>query len=628
MGVTPELSSAELQAITDPAALLDRAWDLEPFFRWPERMAILDRLEELLAGPGVPPAPPERDWRLELLAERAVLLASANRLEEALDGAEQVLREAEPAHAIALGRALLAKGQVLSWTGTNAATREADRALMDAAERFSQLGHREWHGSALLRCGFMVWFQSAGWLPRAQELMREALEVWGPDSVRRGAALSGYADVLLDLGEIDAADAILDEATAEAELPGAQPHAGAFLDWTRARAAAARGDAFTTERLLREVERRSKGEPWFDTHVGSSFYLDAAELLDKVGLRAQAEPYFERGQELSEDNLEAVIATRALLLARGGDPLEALDAMQEIVRGDWLEKRMVWRYTMLTAWAAYRAGRAGAGELVARALEQAIACGGLRVAQAGEPELTAALAPLAEAAGSSSARELMLEGRELVVRLFGTPSVIRADGTVAVMPIGKPGELVRMLALHEHGLPVDVVLEAFFPEAPASAARQRLRQVLTRLRSAAGEVVVRDGEQLRLLPAWVDVREFLVAADRVRGKQGPKAVQLAYAALALHGGPLLPTDPYAEWSLEHREQVEYRHLTLLDLVAGDASRRGSHQEALTALDAAVNQDPNDMRRYSAIADQLLALGRNATAEYLARRAGANMEAAG
>ena len=234
--------------------------------------------------------------------------------------------------------------------------------------------------------------------------------------------------------------------------------------------------------------------------------------------------------------------------------------------------------------------RDGAGELAGRAFDQAIACGGMRIAQAGEAELTVALAPLAERAGSAPARELLLAGRGLIVRLFGTPGVYRPDGTAIELPAGMPGELVRMLALHEHGLPVEVVLEAFFPEAPPASGRQRLRQVLTRLRAAAGPIVRRDDDHLRLIPAWIDVREFLGVTDRARSARGARAVQLAYAALALHGGPLLPTDPYAAWAGEVRDQVGYRHLVALDLIATDAAARGSHQEAITALEAAAQYD--------------------------------------
>jgi DNA-binding SARP family transcriptional activator len=397
----------------------------------------------------------------------------------------------------------------------------------------------------------------------------------------------------------------------------------AYVAWSRAIIASSRGDALTTERLLREAMR--EGSSWFETHIGATFLAAAAEMLDRVGLGDEARSYL--GQAFSrEPDDEFVRQARATLLARSGDPMEALDALQGLAQGEWLEKRLLWRHTLLTAWATFRAGRDTAGELAARALEQvASSGGGLVVALSTERDLVRALAPLAEQAGSPLARELLLGERELIVRLFGTTRVIAADGRRLPLPAGKPGELVRLLALHEHGLPLEVVLDAFFPEAAPASARQRLRQILTRLRAAAGDIVVRTGETLTLRPAWVDAREFTLAADRVRTARGPRAVQLAYAALALHTGPLLPADRYAAWAEEARDQAEYRHLELLDLVASDASARGAHQEALTALDAAVAEDPHDTQRYSAIAEQLLALGRHATAQYLAQRAGIELE---
>jgi DNA-binding SARP family transcriptional activator len=96
-------------------------------------------------------------------------------------------------------------------------------------------------------------------------------------------------------------------------------------------------------------------------------------------------------------------------------------------------------------------------------------------------------------------------------------------------------------------------------------------------------------------------------------------VLLAYAALALHGGEPLKDDTYAEWAQETREDVSYRHLAMLDVVAADAAARGSHQEALTALEAAVAEDPDEISRHTAIAEQLRALGRNQAAEHVARR---------
>lgn len=604
--------------MTDPAALLDHVWALEPWGRYSEREAALDRLEALLAS-GVPaPAPAGREWRLELLAERAVDAGRSRGLDEALALVQQVRTEAEPSHEIALARAMLASGQAWAWVGTEEATRESNRAFAEAAERFAALGNREWQGSALLRRGYSGCYQH-GDVTLAETLIKEALDTYPSGSDRLPGALASYADVLVDLGRFDEAEQALDRGSVLAEGDGFDKARG-DIAWGRARIAAGRGDARAAERLLFEAERATSEMDWFKGHIGTSFLLECAELLDRLGVSDEAQRYFDAARERGGDDNEEVMQTLAVMRARGGDPHQALDDLQRLARGEWLEKRVVWRHTLLTAWATFRAGRAGAGELTARALQQAIACGSVEIARVGEPLLVSALAPLGERAGSGAARALMLDGRQVAVRLFGAAGVTDSSGHSLDLPPGMPGELVRILAVHEHGLPVDAVLELLFPDAPADAARQRLRQVLTRLRAAAGEIVVREEDRLRLVPAWVDVREFLAATNRVRSARGAHAVHLAYAALALYGGELLPEDTYAEWAHAIRDEVRYRHLGLLDLVATDATERGSRDEALTALEAAAREDPDEPGRDAAIAEHLQALGRNRAAAHIARRA--------
>jgi tetratricopeptide (TPR) repeat protein len=594
------LSAMQLAAIDDPALLLERAWALEPEMRFAERSAALDRLKERLDAGGAPPAPPGRDWRLELLAERVVEESTLMHIDQALELAQEVLHTAPAALLIARGRTLLGQAQALAWLGTDDGTARARRAFTEAFEAFEVLGHRGWQGSALLRHGYSACFQY-GDLLGAKALINRALDTYEPDSPRRVAVFSYYADVLTELGELDAADAALDHA---AMLAGADAKVQCDVAGSRARVAAGRRDALATERSLRDAERIAAGQDWFDTHIGLSLFTDGAQLLDRVGLADQAQAYLEEAVARAGEDNEEVIQTRGMLLARTGDPLQALEALQELARVDWLEKRHLWRIGLLSAWATFRAGRAEAGPLAARALAQAVACGGLAVAQAGEPDLTDALAPLAEGAGSAAARELLLAGRELVVRLFGTPSVTRADGTPVALPPGMPGELVRMLALHDHGLPTEVVLEAFFPDTSPSTSRARLRQVLRRLRVVAGDIVLRDGDHLRLAPAWVDSREFAAAANRVRSARGARAVQLAYAAVALRRGPLLPTDPYAHWADDIRERLDARYLDMLHVITEYAAANGSRQEALTALDAAIALAPADSGPYAEMAERL------------------------
>jgi tetratricopeptide (TPR) repeat protein len=553
----------ELAARISPAALLDRAWALEAVGRLNDRREMLAGLAELVSSGTAGAAPEGRDWQLELWAEEAIDAAAAERLEDALALSGRVLATAAPSAKSAVARATLARGRALAWTGTEEGTRAGEALLTEAAGRFRDLDRVEWEGFTQFWRGHAIYYEN-GRLIQAEAFMAESLQILPYSSPRRPTVLGFYADVLADLGEWDRADAVLDEAYSLAETANS-PQARAYVAWSRAHTAAGRGDAVRAERLFLEVERDATD--WFDNY-GGYFLCDAARTLDTLGLTDQAHGYLRRAAEQLEltpagsgqpsEDFEPLSLARALILARAGDPALALEELQGLVRRRWLEKRLLWRFTLMGAWATLRAGdRLGAGIDAARALDQAAACGGIRVALAGEPDITRLLAPLADEAGSPHARGLLSGGTEVIVRLFGTPQVSDASGTSLELPAGKPSELVRMLAVSPHGLALEVVLEAFFPDAAPSASRHRLRQVLTRLRAAAGDIVIRDGEILRLAPAWVDVREFRSLAQRARAARGTRALVLANAALALADrGPLLVTDPYAAWAEETREAVE------------------------------------------------------------------------
>ncbi len=546
----------------DPAGLLEHAWELEPPLRLRERTAALDRLSELLAGGAVSDPPDGRNWELELIAERAIDAAAAERVTEALELADRVLAWAGAGAEIAIARATLARGRALAWSGTSEGSRAAEAALTEAAARFELLGHAEWRGFALFWRGYACCYEN-GRLREARTLLDQALEVLAHSSPRRAGVLGYYADIAIDLGEWDRAEAALDEAFALAEM-NADAKARDYVNWSRAHMAACRGDSALAERLYHEIERDA-GDWW--SHYGAYFLCDAARTLDAAGQTAQAHVYLRKAVELLNDSeigsgqdtedFEALVQARAMIEARSGDPLAAIEQLQDLARRRWLEKRMVWRFTLLGAWARLRAGdRSQAATDAARGFEAAVATGAITVATASEPELSLALAPLAVEAGSQHALQLLVPPGGVAVWVFGDPVAIGADGVALELPPGKPAELVRMLAVAPHGLPVDVVLEAFFPETAPTTARSRLRQVLTRLRAAAGDIVLRDGELLKLAPAWVDARECLALARRARTSRGTRALVARHAALALAArGPLLVSDPYASWADDARDEV-------------------------------------------------------------------------
>jgi tetratricopeptide (TPR) repeat protein len=87
----------------------------------------------------------------------------------------------------------------------------ADRIFAEVAERCRALEHSEWLGFTLFWRGNTVFYRR-GDLVRGAKLMREALDVLGPDSPRRSTVLDFYGEVLTDLGDWEAAEAILSEA--------------------------------------------------------------------------------------------------------------------------------------------------------------------------------------------------------------------------------------------------------------------------------------------------------------------------------------------------------------------------------------------------------------------------------
>jgi DNA-binding SARP family transcriptional activator len=592
-----------------PYALLHLARALEPGQRLSRRTSALARLAAL--------HPSEVDaLGRERLAEQAVDIARSGDLDPAEELARRVLGPASSEEVIGRARAGEALGRVLAWRGDEMSARAAERILGEVCESYRQLGTCEWYAHAVFWRGNAVRYQH-GDLAGAEADMVSALGSLDAHSPRRGVILTFYADLLTMHGRWDEVRTALAEATELAHEHG-DALTSAYISWAKARMASLRADASGTERALRETERHIAD--WFDISTGSTFLADAAELLDRVGMHDSAEEYLRRAQARDPDD-EFVLQAEAALLARRGDPGHALEALRALTHAPWLEVRLTWRRTLLTAYASLRAHRDGAASLAARALEQAEALCDARIALVGEPEIAAAMVPLAAQAGSRVALELLAPGNGLVVRVLGRVTVIRGGETIE-LPIGKPGVMVRMLSLAPAGLEVDEVVEQLWPEQDPKTGRRRLRDTLSRLRSRCGDVVVREGTRLRLASGWVDAVAFRQAADRALAGHGREQAALAVAALGLWGGDPLPSDPYEAWALGPREQLLRRRLELLDVLAADAAARGSLDEARLTLEQAIEADPYDETRYVLAAAHLQALGRREPARRMLDRAAA------
>jgi DNA-binding SARP family transcriptional activator len=598
---------------SQPAALLHLARALEPGQRLARRSAALDRLDDLVA--------PDSVLGREAAAERAIDAARAGELDGPEQLARHILASVAPTERVAHARASEALGRVLAWRGDEMSSRAAARIMSEVAQEYAALGCFEWQGFALFWRANSVFYQR-GDLVSAEAGMRAGLDLLSASSPRRGVVLTFLSEILTIRGAWADVDEILDEA---ADLAAKYDDSAtrAYVTWQRARVASIKDDAEGVERYLDETERHRAD--WFDITSGSTYLADAAELMDRVGRHAAADDYLRRAVERNPDD-EFVLQAQASVLARRGDPHAALVALRALTHAPWLEVRLTWRRTLLTAYASMRAGRDDAGTLAARALEQAAELGDPRIALIGEPALMTTLLPLAAGSGSALA-ERLLSPDGLVVRLFGR-FVVHRDGEPVDLPGGASSEIVRLLALDAGGLGVEEVVDALWPDVDLEEGRRRLRGVLSRLRTRSGDLVARDGTRLLLTDAWVDARAFREAADRALAGVGADRAGLAIAALALWTGELLPADPYQSWAVGPRVQLRRRRIELLDAVAAAAAERGSLDEARYALEQAIEVDPYDESRYLRVAEHLLTLGRREPAARVLRRALAVLEELG
>jgi len=143
----------------------------------------------------------------------------------------------------------------------------------------------------------------------------------------------------------------------------------------------------------------------------------------------------------------------------------------------------------------------------------------------------------------------------------------------------------KYLVVHrESPVAKETLMEVFWPDTGVSAARNNLNVAVHALRrflrdahSKVSHVVFRDGCYLidPTLPVWVDASEFqrLAAAGEEHERRGdlPEAVRDLHAAEALYQGGLFDDDPYEEWMLPLRRELQDRYVGVLERL-GDLYR--------------------------------------------------------
>ena len=149
------------------------------------------------------------------------------------------------------------------------------------------------------------------------------------------------------------------------------------------------------------------------------------------------------------------------------------------------------------------------------------------------------------------------------VRVLGGLTVL-VEGRRAPLPSGAAATTVALLALRR-AVHVEELTDVLWPDSSAELARRRLRNVLARVKQAAGPILLRRGERVELAAdVAVDHHLLEVHVRRALAMDPGSERRAALALLAEESrAPLLPEAAYEDWSSLARQRAEARHAEVL-----------------------------------------------------------------
>lgn len=596
-----------------PGVLLLLARAAEAGYRRDLRTMALERLSQM---PGLPP-----QQGVELDAELArdrLWAAETREAAEAL--AQEVLRRAGPDAVVARSRALDALGRARCWLSGRGTRESAEPLLVESARLSRSVGARIWAAQALVPLAMGV-HAAACRYERALETLDQALAELPSRARYRTVVQSFRADVLTELGRPLEAEACIEDMRTVGTAHGEQWPL-AFASWCAARSASYAGDRLGTVVAIVDAERHR--DDWYEQVGGLEFLAHAGDLLDRVGENDLSREYLARAWARASEIDRPARLFSASAAGRSGDPEAAERRIAEMLARDDLEDQERWWLELLRAHAADRAGDPRAGRMAAIAFDRSLELGHPAGPMIREAAVSERLLPLAAAAGSRCAAHLLGEAVQMTVTLLGRFE-LRRGGRVIALPSGGPAVAVQAVAARGGRVKTEELLEMLWPGSAASASRNRLRNLLSRLRVAAGPVLVRDGDDVVLAadPA-IDAVRFATEATRAltlhATGEHARAVVLARTALERYAGELLPGARYEAWTTEPREHLRALHLELLDISAEDAEHHGETDEAIRLLHRAIAAEPLDEARYVRLATLLASQGRVGSARAALARA--------
>jgi DNA-binding SARP family transcriptional activator len=449
---------------------------------------------------------------------------------------------------------------------------------------------------------------------RALSTIDEVLGRLPARSRYRAVVLSFRGDVLVELGRYTEAEACVLEMR-EIGHACKEEWALAYASWTEAALASYKGDRHRTVHVVADADHHR--DVWYDQASGVEFLASAADYLDRAGEHELALEYLRRAQARMAGCERPVRVFAAAIAGRSGDPTDAGETIDSLLEDIRLEPQELWPVLLMRAYAAFRRNDPDAGRLASKAFDTCSRLGHPDGPLLRERKVTEALLPLAIGAGSLAAVSLASKSSKLSITVLGGFEIARG-GTQIGVPPGRPQKAVRAVAALGGRVHADELVEILWPGVDSETGRNRFRNLLSRLRIAAGEVLARDQEIVTLVAdADCDAFVFEAQAEAALGAQAagdtPKAAGIARSALALYRGELLPEDRMEWWATGPRERLKNRFVELLDLLASDAEQRDEVDEAVRLLRRAIEAEPHDEARYVNLAQLLVSQGRTGSA---------------
>lgn len=192
----------------------------------------------------------------------------------------------------------------------------------------------------------------------------------------------------------------------------------------------------------------------------------------------------------------------------------------------------------------------------------------------------------------------------LAAHLLGTLRVTVDGIPVDTMSSRRSRNLLAYLLVYRRApVPRDLLMDAFWPDAPPDAARNSLHVTLSGVRQAlraasARPVIERRFDTYRIgdsVAVWTDVEQFEAAcrAGRRADLQGDRAAAVrAYeAACQLYDGDFLADEPYAEWAAARRESLRLECVSALTRLVEIYMDRGDYGPAALLSRRILAMDP-------------------------------------